>query len=506
MVLNNFKTEWGEASMKCHAAEKATVYTRNNKAKVNSQYRMNYHLMPEIGWMNDPNGFIFYQGHYHLFYQYHPYDSVWGPMHWGHAITKDLISWEHLPVAIAPEDSFDSMGCFSGTAIEKDEDLNILYTGCYKNSDGEVVQNQNVAFSKDGVSFTKYPFNPVIPSEKVPEFASSIDFRDPKIFKKNDEYYCIVASCTQDRTPLLLLYKSVDLIEWNFFSELLKGMDGQGRMWECPDYVHIDGTDVLIFSPIELLSDVQDFQNLSSCVYVTGKIDWEKGIFLLEDMNEIDHGLDFYAAQTTISEDGNPVLVAWMQMWDRNIPTHTEGHKWAGAMTIPRQLQLKNKQLYQVPIPLIDNYFERDTFLQEHTIENNELFSITDCCRIKVIMKKNDNITLKFSSTEEEYMLIDYTKQENEVTFSRSQMGHKIIGKENPPLNSRRVKVSSETDNVQLDILLDVSSIELFIDGGKDTMSSRIYPFEKINKLMISGGNVEIVSLEILNYIGKSGK
>lgn len=159
--------------------ERANDYIQENREKVNPRYRPAFHVAPPVGWMNDPNGFIYYQGEYHLFYQYYPYNSQWGPMHWGHTKSKDLIHWEELPVALAPDEWYDKDGCFSGSAIEKDGRLYLMYTGHVVEND-VVTQTQCIAVSDDGITFEKLASNPVIGAELLGDEGSIHDCRDPK--------------------------------------------------------------------------------------------------------------------------------------------------------------------------------------------------------------------------------------------------------------------------------------------------------------------------------------
>lgn len=145
---------------------KANQYIDENREKVDQQYRGAFHLLPPIGWMNDPNGFVYFRGEYHLFYQFYPYDSVWGPMHWGHAKSKDLLHWEELPVALAPSESYDKDGCFSGSAIVKDDKLYLLYTG-HVDDEQKREETQCLAVSTDGITFEKLPTNPVIHAQHI---------------------------------------------------------------------------------------------------------------------------------------------------------------------------------------------------------------------------------------------------------------------------------------------------------------------------------------------------
>ena len=192
-------------SGKKYTVEDANLFIEKNKHLVNTQYKPEEHFTAEIGWINDPNGFVYFRGEYHLFYQFYPYDSAWGPMHWGHAKSKDLIHWEHLPVALAPDQDYDRSGCFSGSAIVKDDRLWIMYTG-HIDEEGSIRQLQNIAYSDDGIHFTKISENPVLTGADLPEELIVSEFRDPKLFEKDGRYYSVVASKHKDNVGCVGLF------------------------------------------------------------------------------------------------------------------------------------------------------------------------------------------------------------------------------------------------------------------------------------------------------------
>lgn len=225
----------------------ANIYLNQYRDKISqSQYRQNYHFCTPVGWLNDPNGFIQYRGEYHLFYQFHPYKPYWGAMYWGHAKSKDLIHWEHLPVALAPSESYDDHekgGCFSGTAIEKDGRLYIFYTGTILQGE-KVIQTQCLAISEDGVKFTKYAGNPIIEADYpgvTPE-----NFRDPKVWKHNGRYHMIVGTSISGRGNALY-YTSDNLVDWELSGPFVDYQGNYGTMWECPDFFRIGEKAVLLF-------------------------------------------------------------------------------------------------------------------------------------------------------------------------------------------------------------------------------------------------------------------
>lgn len=260
-----------------------------------------FHLASPCGWINDPNGLSFYKGQLHLFFQYHPYSNKWGPMHWGHAATKDLLTWKFLPVAMAPDSDADIDGCFSGTAMEDDGKHVIVYTGVIK---GNTVQNQCVAIG-DGLKYKKLEGNPVITSKNIPFEYDIAHFRDPKVWKEDDLYYVAAVIKTNDKSGALVIFKSKDLKEWNFVSVADRSECKLGMMWECPDFFTLDGTDVIVISPQEMKEDLEaGWHDGNNSVFMTGMMDRREWKFDRKTVCQIDYGIDFYAPETTALPDG----------------------------------------------------------------------------------------------------------------------------------------------------------------------------------------------------------
>ena len=215
-----------------------------------------FHVTGGIGWINDPNGFAPYKGEYHLFFQYYPYDTKWGPMHWGHVKTSDFVRWERLPAALAPDTDYDRNGCFSGSSVELPDGRQLLmYTGVRnirrRNGKIDSFQTQCIAVG-DGVDYDKYEANPVIDASTLPEGASVHDFRDPKIWREDGKFYAVIGNRPEDGSGSILLYESEDAIHWQFVSVLAACHNQYGRMWECPDFFPLDGKHVLLVSPQEM--------------------------------------------------------------------------------------------------------------------------------------------------------------------------------------------------------------------------------------------------------------
>jgi beta-fructofuranosidase len=485
---------------------RARDYIAQNKEKVNKEYRHSYHVMAEIGWINDPNGFCYYNREYHLFYQYYPYASHWGPMHWGHVKSRDLVKWEHMPVALAPDMYYDAGGCFSGTAIEKDGKLYLMYTG-HTNPDPDKGENirqiQNIAVSEDGVEFTKVKGNPVIATKDLPEHALPQDFRDPKVFKQGEDYYSLIASRNVDGSGQLLLHKSKDLLEWAYVGDFLPSMQNDlGKMWECPDIFAIDGTDVIIMSPQFLERDGDKYCNIHSCVYILGNSNLEDCSFTSYIIDEIDDGFDFYAPQTLVDEKGRRIMIAWMQMWERNIPSHEKNHQWAGAMTLPRELKIINNKLYQYPVEEMKNYRTNHVYYKE--------IAVIDKLRLEGIEGQNIELELEIDSLEaskfglkvlkdeENETVMYYDKKAGKFIFDRSKNGEEILGSEKHEETKflRKSAVALKENKLMLRIFVDRSSVEVFIQNGEKVMTSTVYPKSTAKAIeFFSDSEVTIIEL-----------
>ena len=312
--------------------EKARAYELFAEKNIREQQRPEFHLSPRCGWMNDPNGFSFYRGQYHLFYQYYPYEAKWGPMHWGHAMSRDLLHWEYLPCALAPDAEYDKDGCFSGCAMDlPDGRQMLLYTGV---TEADVLQVQCMAFG-DGVHYEKRTDNPVIGAGDLPEGFCREDFRDPKLIKTEDGYGLVVAGRGPDQNGYLLYYESEDALSYGEPHILIENTEQPGNMWECPDLFRLDGWDVLLVSPMDHMPEA-----------LIGRFDPIEKKFHPEWTQRLDLGMDFYAPQTVLTPDGRRILMAWMQNWS-TVSKFTPDMPWAGQMTLPRELHIRGNTLVQ---------------------------------------------------------------------------------------------------------------------------------------------------------------
>lgn len=291
--------------------------------------RLRRHFEPEKGWMNDPNGLCFYRGNYHAFYQHYPFAPHWGPMHWGHAVSGDLIHWEEQPIALFPDMPYENDGgCFSGSALEKDGALYLMYTSVSK----EQGQTQSIAVSRDGAAFEKYAENPVI--RESPLDPANRDFRDPKIFAYEGGYR-MVCGAGVDGLGSVLLFCSDDLLHWEYAGPIFQSRD-YGPVPECPDLFPLGDKWVLLFSRMDETRSAQ---------FIVGTFDGLR--FQPESFQQPECGPDFYAPQTFLDETGRRVMIGWLWNWNRQVP---EGAVRAGALSIPREPALRNGRLFAPPV------------------------------------------------------------------------------------------------------------------------------------------------------------
>lgn len=305
--------------------------------------RQKFHFEPNTGWINDPNGLCYWHGLYHAFFQYNPYSAHWATMHWGHAVSEDLLHWEEKPIALYPDQPYDAPydnrgGCYSGSAAEKDGRLYLFYTSV---SEG-LGQTQSIAWTDDGETFVKYPGNPLI--DRFPEDGSK-DFRDPKVFRYGEKWHMVVAS-GKDGIGKILHYVADDLFAWTY-AGVLFASDKYGPILECPDLFPLGDKWILMFSKTN--------REKTAVQFLIGTFDGNTFTAETEEFTEL--GPHYYAPQTFLSPDGRRILIGWMHAFG-SLPADDGIRK--GGLTIPRQLSLRDGRLLCAPIdeakPLLTDY------------------------------------------------------------------------------------------------------------------------------------------------------
>jgi len=444
--------------------------------------RQKYHFMPPAYWMNDPNGLIYFKDTYHLFYQFNPYSPEWGPMHWGHATSKDLLHWQHQPIALAPSEIYDLHergGCFSGSAVDDNGTLSLMFTAATMSGDS-YVQTQCLATSKDAIHFYKYEGNPLV---KKPNWLDSEDFRDPKVFKHDYIWYMVVGARNHDHGQALL-YRSNDLIKWEFFSVLAESRGELGYMWECPDFFEIGGKYVLFISPIGI--------GERKTVYLIGDMDFKTGKFNYHSIGEVDWGFDFYAPQTLVDDKNRRITFGWANSWDWMPwwkgfgPTYKDN--WCGALSLPRKIELIGEnRLKFTPIEEIKELRKDKMHYEQKLLNDGELFEIKagdgiSCELIIDIDLKSttaSSVEIALRASKEYETLVTLNIKNGTMTFDRNRSDDRSEGKRHCTL------LSASKDSLRLHIFMDTCSIEIFTDDGATAFSSNIFPKKESNGIYI---------------------
>jgi beta-fructofuranosidase len=439
---------------------------RNREMVENDPYRLRFHLMPPVGLLNDPNGFIQFKGVYHLFYQWNPFETSHGAKFWGHFTSKDLINWEHQPIALAPSEWYEKNGCYSGSAIEHEGKMVLFYTGNVKDENGDRETYQCMAVSQDGITFEKK--GPVI---HLPE-GYTAHFRDPKVWNKDNTWYMVLGAQDLDEQGKVVLYSSSDLKNWDLLGPITGSFMNQlgtfGYMWECPDLFELDGKDVLLVSPQGLEPEGDLYHNLFQAGYFVGELDYEKASYQHGSFTELDRGFDFYAPQTTIDEKGRRLLFAWMGITDENEkyqPTIEKG--WIHAMTLPRVLTRKGEKVIQQPVEELQQ-------LRRNEVSYNEVQLTTSNVALEGLKGEAVELLLDEMICEGDTFEINFRGGARFVYSPK--VGKMSLHRENfkdASIESRHCMIDSVK---KLHVFMDTSSIEIFVNGGEEVFTARYYP------------------------------
>ena len=445
---------------------KANSYIKENKSKVNPYYKGIYHFQPEIGWINDPNGLVYFNDEFYLFYQYYPYDTKPGPMHWGLATSKDLLTFDYKDVYLAPTNQDVVSGCFSGSSIVVDNKLFISYTAHYE-KEGYRREEQFLFAQNDKENIIK-----IVADEELPEGCDTSDFRDPHIIYKNGYYYLLVGSRNHKLDEgVLLIFRSETLSNFKYHFSIYSKKEF-GIMCECPDYFESNGYDVLICSAVRVRGEENEYKNDNGTSVLVGHIDFENKTYEFTFKKELDKGDGFYAPKL-IQNYNETIMIAWMETWGKDIPTQHNNHLWAGAFTYPRKLEVRNGELYQYPIENIKKIYSKTFSLNENNIikRNADIFAKYHCDFELIFKGQNNDYDVKITA-KHGYIYLN-TKNSNN-------------------LNGFERRLVNTYENVDLRILLDSSSIEIFVNEGREAISTRIY---------LESDKYEVVSSEYESFV-----
>ena len=424
-----------------------------------SPYRAVFHLMPPVGWLNDPNGLCQLHGVYHVFFQYSPFHVDGGMKAWGHATSNDLISYTYQGAPLVPDESFDKDGVYSGCAWVEEDRMHLYYTGNVK-EEGEhdyiySGRGANVIYvsSEDGVHFSEKEL--LLTNADYPAECTN-HVRDPKIYKKDGSYYMVLGvrlnGNGQGDKGAILIYRSEDLKHFSY-DHTYTTEEPFGYMWECPDIFELDGKEILSISPQGLETLEYRFQNI-----------YQSGYFIkgTDEFTEWDMGFDFYAPQTFLDETGRRILIGWAGMPDADYKGRLETEEWQHLMTIPRELRYADGKILQNPIEELENYRK-----EEILVETGEKFSF-----------KNISLDLTLEAKKLSGRL--FISDECVVECKEDEISLSFSGESGAGRKQRKARI---TVIHKLRVLLDQSIMEIFVNDGELVLTSRMF-IEKKNRFV----------------------
>lgn len=500
------------ATCGCRSNDQATVEANDDATKLFAEkHRPQLHFSPAEHWMNDPNGMVYHKGEYHLFYQYYPEGLVWGPMHWGHAVSNDLVHWKHLPVALYP----DSLGLiFSGSAVVDKKNTSgfgtaanpplvaiFTYHSVEKEKAGRTdYQYQGIAYSTDdGRTWTKYNQNPVLNNQGVK------DFRDPKVFWHDESEKWIMILAVKDHVEL---WGSSDLKSWEKHSEFGYEFGAHGGVWECPDlfYCKIDGEEngkwVMLVS-----INPGAVNGGSGTQYFVGSFDGKT--FTPDTDNNttlwVDHGADNYAGVTYSSApDNRDIFIGWMSNWAyaQAVPTSP----WRSAMTLPRDLSLRR----------VDNRLILRSTLSPETArlvtgsKSPQDLTVMDSAEVSTGIDLSSamasatfeakDFAIKLFNDQGQKLMVGFDEAKNQFYIDRGAAGRNDFSENfNAFLIAPRV---SATEKIRVTFVADVSSIEVFFDDGLTVMTSLHFPDVPLSRMKIKTGSKSTIEDLAIKELG----
>ena len=478
--------------------------TESNKLFA-EKHRPQFHFSPESNWMNDPNGMLYFEGEYHLFYQHDRYEDVFTNMSWGHAISKDLIHWKEFPKALVPDG--DSLGLiFSGSAVvDKHNTAGFgenafvaIYTGTHPR------QQQCIAYSTDkGRTWTKYKDNPVIRNEVDDNIPN--DFRDPKVVWHEPTGKWIMSLAVKDHVEF---WSSANLRQWSKESEFGKTFGSHSGVWECPDLFELPIEGTVDKRWVLLVSINPGGPNGGSATqYFVGNFDGKRFVVdeefnrrLAPESRWVDYGTDNYAGVTWSNVQDRKITIGWMNNWDYAMKAPT--YPWRGAMTIPRTFKLVQTEdglrLASWPVTEVASIgsAQKKMFNNERVVSSFEFNdAVTETSTYELTMALEDagrnGFILELSNDLSQRILIGFSPEENRFFIDRTESGKGDFSSDFPGRHYAPRLVKSRT--IPLRILVDRSSVEVFADEGLTVMTDLFYPEKVLGKLSLRPSTGEIV-------------
>ena len=451
-------------------------------------HRPIFHFLPPANWMNDPNGVIQWKGQYHLFYQYNPNGAVHADMHWGHAVSRNLIHWEDLPIALAPTPgTVDEDGIFSGSAIDNQGQPMIFYTGVRGSKFHEQVQCSAIG-SSDLIHWKKSENNPLI-ADVPPEAEQTTEFRDPFVWQEEDGWYMLIGSAIHGVGGTVFLYHSPDLVNWTYLNPILTGdKNKNGVIWECPNLFKVDDRWVLIIS-------AHTGYSVGTVKYFVGDFKDHKFIPVYE--GDLDHAY-LYAPLTFTDDKGRRLMWGWLRE-GRTAESHTEAG-WAGAQCIPRVLTLDDQnRLLMEPVEELISIHGTHHHLENVALSQESLINLRGInfdirAEFAVAPTGSLHFTIASSQADDERTEIIYDAERAELAVDRTYSSTSLHVEKH---NNVMPHALAEGELLELRIILDGSVVEV-IANKRTSIATRIYPTHRENDFMrLTGTETQLITLSI---------
>jgi len=481
-------------SVFCQITGITSVNAQTSDSTTEMTYRPIYHFSPPQNWTNDPNGLVYYNDNYHIFYQYNPEGDTWGHMSWGHATSKDMMKWEHQPIALQdyPNGDGTSTMFFSGTAVvdknntsglgKQDGEIPLIsiYTAHIDSSGKGISQSQSMAYSLDGNHFTRYDHNPLLDLKTT-------DFRDPKVFwsEESKQWIMIVALPLDYR---LQFYSSPDLKKWSLLSEFGDKLGDKSKIWECPDIFQL---------PVENENEVSKWVITLSAGHPqqNGNLGMQYFIGSFDGKNftadplpyplYLDYGKDFYAGiifNNLPENDNRKIMIGWENSWEYAAVTPSKGFR--GQMSVPRELSLyKNEKgeyrLRSFPAKEVNNYRGNLLATQNSVaVTGSKLLNSVsgNALDIEFVIKRSsaEQAGIKLLKHEDNQTLVYYNKIDNTLKIDRTKSGNVSFSPKFPSIES--VPLPDDGGDITVRILVDNNSVEVFANNGKQVLTDLVFP------------------------------
>lgn len=455
-------------------------------AKKNSPWHMNYHIQPNSGLLNDPNGFSYFNGRWHLFYQLYPYGPVHGLKSWYHLSSTNLVDWQDEGYGLLPNNSYDSHGVYSGTALPVGDQLLLAYTGNVRGENWSRASYQLGAWMDQNNHVTKIE-KPLIPT---PPKGYTMHFRDPQVIPYGEGYLLVIGAQNDQEEGKVLVYQSANVTDWTLLGELDFTNDSMGFMVECPNLLFIDERPVLIFCPQGMKKTVAPYENIYPNMVIIGDSFDVENVKIVnpQPLQNLDDGFDVYATQAFNAPDGRVLSVGWAGLPELAYPTDTEG--WAHCLTLVRELRIQDNRLYQQPVAEHQALRQTQTSVQGTLAARQAVVTnTTNCYELEVNLPADSQGTLSFFADEQNNhkLALHFDTKNGKIILDRSQVSLPL----NEVFGNTRTITLTQNQAVKLQVFADKSICEIFVNDGEYALTSRVFPQAGETHLFIEGNQGE---------------